>query len=748
MPTDTQNADTKVSGNLTLNLVPGSYKIIRDQDGNITDFQDITFEGIASAWNRDIAGDKFEMGTYPQDVIDQYMTNPVICINHCHHEMDQVAGRITTLTNTPQGLLCAGMISNAEDIKSLRFKIVEGVLRSLSICGVSRKQGGIDVFKRIDEISIVDMPCNPACQFVLKAKTLGDSRKASEKLAASAESEDALIKKSGADKMGTAADLKQAATAFVDSLNQFLGEEEQEPQHKEEAAKKKAAEEEAKAKEAKEKEEAEAKAKESDEKECKCKKESDEEKKKGLDMETKKETAEELEAKQKALDDKLGQAVEQKLKLILPGYMEGNAPAIIHGFSSQVKALPKPQREFSHWMQSHLDNGTGGKFELDMGCENKETLNAMLSVSQDENFKKSLGTAMVMPDGRVVGNRQFYDYGSQEKAVRKALDGTSTGGADMTFQEISNLLFMRLYGQAVVSPKFIQVPMQSSTMKHSEVWAQLNIMGRAAQTGTGLESSPYTHSDIVTAQDFIGVTYVYDNVAQDSVFNLTSMVQQVMAVFVGRKLDSAIINGDDSATHMDCASVAAHWGATSGNDYQPVEFYWKGLRYYAINTAGLYTDLATLGSSKAGLDAVVSKMGKYATYDPSNALVIVGSKAHAKLRTDAAYAAALNAGPLWTLKDGKVKEYMGSEVVESFDMPEDQGTNGLFGAAAAAYGSVIGVNKTQFAVGLRKSMVFEILRDPTYFRSIIRCHARFGFLPYETPSADQSIVSIGYGAAN
>jgi len=285
-------------------------------------------------------------------------------------------------------------------------------------------------------------------------------------------------------------------------------------------------------------------------------------------------------------------------------------------------------------------------------------------------------------------------------------------------------------------------------MKHSEVWAELSVTGRADQTGTGLESTPTTHHDTITAQDFIGVSYIYDNIAQDSVFNLTSMVQQVMAIFVGRKLDSAIINGDDSATHMDCASVAAHWGATSGVNYQPVEFYWKGLRKLSYATSGLYTDLSTLGASKAGLDAVVSLQGKYATYDPSNNIVLIGSKAHAKLRSDSQYSLLYAAGNQWTMEDGKVKKYLGHDVIESFDMPENLGANGLYGASDGAYGTIIGVNKTQFAVGLRKSMVFEILRDPSYFRSIIRCHARFAFLPYEVPAAALPTVAIGYGVSN
>jgi hypothetical protein len=356
---------------------------------------------------------------------------------------------------------------------------------------------------------------------------------------------------------------------------------------------------------------------------------------------------------------------------------------------------------------------------------------------------------MIMPDGRVIGNSQFYNYHDQERAIRKALDGSAHGGSDMTFEEISNLLFMRMYGHAVLSPQFVQVPMQSATMKHSEVWAPLSITGRSTQVGTGVESTPYTNHDTISAQDFIGISYIYDNVAQDSVFNLTSMVQQVMAIFVGRQLDSAIINGDDSATHMDCASVATHWGASSGVDYQPVEFYWKGLRYHALNddTNALAVDLSTLGATKAGLDAVVSKQGKYATFDPSNNIVLIGSKVHAKLRSDSQYALLYAAGNQWTMEDGKVKKYLGHDVIESFDMPENLGASGIYGASDGAYGSIIGVNKTQFAVGLRKTMVFEILRDPTYMRSIIRCHARFAFLPYESPTKAQSIVSIGFGVS-
>jgi hypothetical protein len=739
---DSTSIESKVSNRINFNLVPGSYKIIRDDAGNIIDYQDIAFVGVASAWNKDIAGDVFNSGSYPQPVIDEYMKNPIVCINHCHHELNQTAGRMTALTNTPEGLLCEGIISNAPNMKDLRFKIVEGVYRSLSVCGVTRKQGGLEVFKRLDEISVVDIPCNPECQFKLKSKALADSKGEPEKLVQSADAEEKEIqKKIGAKNMDMQT-LQSSFKAFAAGMSEFFKEEAGEAEHqKEEAKKEESKKEEAKKEECKcNKEEAkkeEAKKEEAKKEESK----KEESKKKGLDMETEKQTEKSLG------NDEIDKLVEKKLKIILPGYMDGFAPAATSGYTLQIKALPKPQQAFAHWMRKNLDDGTTGKFEMDMGCENKDNLQIMQKIAADPEVRKSLGSAMIMPDGRVMGNNQFYNFRDQERAIKKALDGTNGYGGDMTFEEISNLLFMRMYGKAEVSPQFIQVPMQSATMKHSEVWTELSVTGRSDQTGTGLESAPTTHHDTVTAQDFIGHTLIYDNVAQDSVFNLTSMVQQVMAIFIGRKLDSAILNGDNSATHMDCASVASHWGSSSGVDYQPVEFYWKGLRYYALADSGLKADLSALGATKAGLDAVVSKQGRYATYDPSNNLVIIGSKVHAKLRSDPQYALLYAAGNQWTMEDGKIKKYLGHDVVESFDMPENLGAAGIYGASDGSYGTIIGVNKTQFAVGLRKSMVFEILRPYNVRATLVRCHARFAFVPYEAPAAALPTCAIGYGVS-
>jgi hypothetical protein len=60
---------------------------------------------------------------------------------------------------------------------------------------------------------------------------------------------------------------------------------------------------------------------------------------------------------------------------------------------------------------------------------------------------------------------------------------------------------------------------------------------------------------------------------------------------------------------------------------------------------------------------------------------------------------------------------------------------------------VLVFNRTQFALGIRKTLMFEILRHPDKFASILRTRARFGFAPLEpVPDATLSTLALGYNA--
>jgi hypothetical protein len=126
----------------------------------------------------------------------------------------------------------------------------------------------------------------------------------------------------------------------------------------------------------------------------------------------------------------------------------------------------------------------------------------------------------------------------------------------------------------------------------------------------------------------------------------------------------------------------------------------------------------------------------------------MGSKLIGKFRADSAFKAQYAASVLWTMLDGQVDRYMGASVNESYDLKDNLSADGNYNpstAASQAKGAVIAFNRTQFALGIRKTLMFEILRHQDKFASILRTRARFGFASLEpTPSTTLSTVALGY----
>ncbi len=146
---------------------------IRDEANNISDYLDVTVSGFASTFENvtgaDRDGDRVQKDAF-EDGLTDFLKNPVMLYDHVQ-SANNIAGSYSNLRVTDAGLAVEGVMSNAPDIKSLRFKVVEGHLRAFSI-------GGLFVFDPEDlflitkvyllEISLVAIPANQDALFIPK----------------------------------------------------------------------------------------------------------------------------------------------------------------------------------------------------------------------------------------------------------------------------------------------------------------------------------------------------------------------------------------------------------------------------------------------------------------------------------------------------------------------------------------------------------------------------------------------------
>lgn len=142
-----------------------AFKEIKDQNGAIVDYKDVTFKGYAST-NEDVTkgdriGDYLKKGAFKK-TISKFMQNPVMLLDH-QNSVKEIAGTYTSLKEDRNGLLVEGKISNSPDLRNIRFLVAEGHLKTLSIGGLFLYGEDGKAIEEVNlfEISLVAIPMNP-----------------------------------------------------------------------------------------------------------------------------------------------------------------------------------------------------------------------------------------------------------------------------------------------------------------------------------------------------------------------------------------------------------------------------------------------------------------------------------------------------------------------------------------------------------------------------------------------------------
>lgn len=158
---------------------------VREGDPNtgpIVDYRDVTIEGYLSTFvgttPSDRDGDYVEPTAFDK-TLTRFRENPVMLIDH-DRRTSSLAGSFTFIGTTDKGLAVRGRVSNAPDMKSIRFKVAEGHLKTLSMGGLFRyRDDGRGIYE-VDlwEGSIVTVPANPDALFQVRSLTVVDAAKA------------------------------------------------------------------------------------------------------------------------------------------------------------------------------------------------------------------------------------------------------------------------------------------------------------------------------------------------------------------------------------------------------------------------------------------------------------------------------------------------------------------------------------------------------------------------------------------
>lgn len=162
---------------LTVNTDSKAVTILDEDEKTVCDYQNVTISGYASTFvsktKKDRGGDYILPGAFDR-TIPEFMKNPVILCNHTN-TVEAIAGSWAKVNTNLQGLTVVGNITNAPGLRDVRFKLMEGHLKGVSIGGIwyYLDDGyGIedaDLF----EISLVAVPMNPDA--LVRTSSLGEA---------------------------------------------------------------------------------------------------------------------------------------------------------------------------------------------------------------------------------------------------------------------------------------------------------------------------------------------------------------------------------------------------------------------------------------------------------------------------------------------------------------------------------------------------------------------------------------------
>lgn len=151
---------------------------VRDSDGLLEDYRNVTFEGMASTFKgvtpEDRDGDYIMDGAFTK-WINEFRRNPVLLTDHTR-SVKNLMGYYPKVNVAPgRGLAVEGKVTNSPhpDAKHVRFQLVEGALKTLSIGGsffYMDDMRGIEEV-RLHEISLVVIPANPDAMIVTRPVT-------------------------------------------------------------------------------------------------------------------------------------------------------------------------------------------------------------------------------------------------------------------------------------------------------------------------------------------------------------------------------------------------------------------------------------------------------------------------------------------------------------------------------------------------------------------------------------------------
>ena len=341
--------------------------------------------------------------------------------------------------------------------------------------------------------------------------------------------------------------------------------------------------------------------------------------------------------------------------------------------------------------------------------------------------------------GRPVSKLKYFQKNREVNQglteLAKAMDSATTNeGLEWIPTDFSQDLYYKVHLATKVAGLFPQIDMPSNPYKVPVVKTDAQSFlapENTADVGNKFTATtPQTNNITFTASKIATRVLFSEELNEDSITPVLDFVKNNIALAVAFGLEDALINGDNSTTHMDA-------DVSSSSDVRKA---WKGLRKAALSIPGNNVDLGTF--TTANIRAIRSKMGKYGV-DPAKLAMVVSTKDLIKMLGLAEVITMEKYGANATILTGELGRLDNIPIIVSEKMREDLNATGVNDSTTNVKGAILMVYVPSWLLGVRRQLTVRARFDEENDQTILVNTWRGDFESWN-PFTTEPVVNIGY----
>lgn len=257
-------------------------------------------------------------------------------------------------------------------------------------------------------------------------------------------------------------------------------------------------------------------------------------------------------------------------------------------------------------------------------------------------------------------------------------------------------------------------------------------IGEALQaTSTNAGTDKLTFS----AKKFVQFTRLPEELNEDSAPDIMARTRYNVSEAQRRAREQAILNGDDTATHMDSdiAGGAANLAAKA----------FKGHRKLAL-AASSTVDFGGAAVTLPKIDEMIALMGAFGV-NPRDLILVAGPQGYTQLKSLEAVTTVEKFGPQATILSGALAAIRGIPIVVSEYIRETTNATGVYDGITTDQAVLQLINLKRFYIGVRRPIVIRIMMDlPDYDRWLMASYTRWDFKGMAQSATERSTI-LGLG---